>query len=67
MTIMEILDFVQITSPDGRLRSFWDQDVAVARIQLTDAPVQHERLVNDKGKILEYDCDERLTSVQLLC
>ena len=66
MTIMEILDFMQVTSPDGRLRSFWDQDVDVGgSSSRTRRPAREagQRQGQDSG----VDREGRLTSVQLLC
>ena len=58
--------FIEITELDTGLRSCWDQDADVAQIQLTTETISHGKLVDDLGKIVEYDQEGRLASVQLL-
>ena len=59
-------DFVQITSPDGRLRGVYDKDADVAQVRLTTERVSRGKLVDDLGKIVEYDREGRLASIQFL-
>ena len=59
-------DFVEITSPDGRLRGVYDKDADVAQVQLTAERVSRGKLVDDLGKIVEYDREGRLASIQFL-
>lgn len=59
-------DYVEIISPDGRLRGVYDKDADVAQVQLTTERVSRGKLVDDLGKIVEYDREGRLASIQFL-
>ena len=56
---------IKITELEAEPRSCWDQEANVAQVQLTAERVSHGKLVEDLGKIVEYDRDGSLASIHL--
>ena len=59
-------DFVEITSPDGRLRGVHDKDADLAYVQLMGRNLLRGRLVDEMRKILEFDENGNVHGVQFL-
>ena len=59
-------DFVEITSPDGRLRGVYDKDANLAYVQLLGRDLRRSRLVDEKRKILEFDPEGNVHAIQFL-
>lgn len=59
-------DFVEITSEDGRLRSYWDKEADAAFTHLETAKPHWAELTADDRKILEFNQEGELVGVQFL-
>ena len=59
-------DFIEITSPDGRLRSVYDKEADVAYVQLREHRYDHGELVDGNNKILEFDPEGQVHAIQFL-
>ena len=59
-------DFVEITSPDGRLRGVYDKDANLAYVQLLGRNLRRSRLVDEMRKILEFDENGNIHGIQFL-
>ena len=60
-------DFLEITSPDGRLRGVYDKDADAAHVQILGRNLRRGRLVDEMRKILEFDENGNIHGVQFLC
>ena len=59
-------DFIEITRPDGRLRSVYDKEADVAYVQLREHRYDHGELVDGNNKILEFDPEGQVHAIQFL-